>query len=136
MPKAETMAPEAPVNYQLAPSNDSSNLLIGPPGYSPVSGGGIPSSLVKKKRGRPRKYGPDGVVAGGSGGGHTLSPIPISASGPPASVGYSETKLGEAEGSGGRFLDDKKKKMKMSTSESKPKHTYGSMDLGTVFIDS
>ncbi|CAI9292245.1 unnamed protein product [Lactuca saligna] len=90
-------------------------MLITPPGFSPVSGG-IPSSLVKKKRGRPRKYGPDGVMAGGGG---TLSPLPISASAPPGlGGGYSEVKFGEGEGSGGgSFVVEKKKKVKMNSSE-------------------
>ncbi|KAI3711311.1 hypothetical protein L2E82_41306 [Cichorium intybus] len=121
MPAVETIAPEAPSTYELAPRNDNSTLLIGPPGFSPVSGG-IPSSLVKKKRGRPRKYGPDGVVAGGG----MLSPLPISASAPPASGGYSDIKFGEGEGSGGSFVAEKKKKVKMNTSESKLKNNYWS----------
>ncbi|KAL7593828.1 AT-hook motif nuclear-localized protein 1 [Lactuca sativa] len=128
IPAVETISPEAPSSYQLAPRNDNSNLLITPPGFSPVSGG-IPSSLVKKKRGRPRKYGPDGVVAGGGG---TLSPLPISASAPPDSGGgYSDVKFGEGEGSGGgSFVVEKKKKVKMNSSEGKLKNSYGSMDLG------
>ncbi|KVH89181.1 AT-hook motif nuclear-localized protein 1-like [Cynara cardunculus var. scolymus] len=129
MPAVETIAPEAPSSYQLAPRNDSSTLLTGPPGFSPLSGGG-PSSLIKKKRGRPRKYGPDGVVAGGGESGRTLSPIPISASAPPASAAYSDTKFGEGEGSGSSYMVEKKKKGKMNSSETKPKHTYGSINLG------
>lgn len=128
MPAVEKIAPEAPSPYQLAPRNDNSTLLIGPPGFSPVSGG-IPTSLVKKKRGRPRKYGPDGVAAGGGETGGLLSPLPISASAPPASGGYSEIKFGEVEGTGGGFVAEKKKKLKMN-SESKLKSSYGSTDLG------
>ncbi|KAJ9539512.1 hypothetical protein OSB04_032245 [Centaurea solstitialis] len=131
MPAVETIAPEAPTSYQLAPRNDSSNsnLLIGPPGFSPMSGG-IPSSLIKKKRGRPRKYGPDGVVAGGGESARTLSPIPISASAPPASATYSDIKFGEGEGSSGGYMVEKKKKGKMNSSETKPKLAYGSTNLG------
>ncbi|KAI3741236.1 hypothetical protein L1987_58907 [Smallanthus sonchifolius] len=123
MPAGETIAPEAPSGYQLAPRSDIATLLTGPPGFSP------PGSLVKKKkkRGRPRKYDPDGVVASGGGGesGRTLSPIPISASVPPTS----EIKFGESGGSGGNLLGEKKK-VKMSSSETKPRHGYGSMNLG------
>ncbi|KAI7742034.1 hypothetical protein M8C21_030040 [Ambrosia artemisiifolia] len=132
-PAVETVASEAPSSYQLAPRNDSSTLLMGPPGFTPPMGGANP---VKKKRGRPRKYVPDGVVAGGGGGGggggessRTLSPIPISAAGPPISGGYSEIKFGESEGSGGSFLGEKKK-VKMSSLDTKSKLGYGSMDLG------
>ncbi|KAJ0590578.1 putative AT-hook motif nuclear-localized protein [Helianthus annuus] len=126
-PAVETLAPDAPSSYQLAPRTDNSTLLIGPPGFSPPMGGG---SLVKKKRGRPRKYGPDGVVAGSVGEtGRTLSPIPISAAGPPISGGYSEIKFGDSEGSGGSLFGEKKK-VKMSSVETKSKHGYGCMDLG------
>ncbi|KAD3069196.1 hypothetical protein R6Q59_016829 [Mikania micrantha] len=126
IPAVETVAPS---NYQLGARNDSSTLLIGPPGFSSSTGGGIQSCLVnkKKKRGRPRKYDPDGVVANAGGeSGSTLSPIPISACSPPASGGYSEIKFGESGGSG----DGEKKKVKMSSLETKPKHGYGSMHLG------
>ncbi|KAK1420168.1 hypothetical protein QVD17_21536 [Tagetes erecta] len=112
-PAVQTVAPEAPSGYQVAP-----------PGFSPPLGGEI--TLVKKKRGRPRKYDTDAVIVGGERG-RTLSPIPISASAPPTSGGYSETKFGE---SGGSFLGEKKK-VKMSCSETKSKHGYGSMDLGS-----
>ncbi|KAI3800469.1 hypothetical protein L1987_28560 [Smallanthus sonchifolius] len=119
MPAGETVEPVAPSGYQLGPRSDSAT---GPPGFSP------PSSLVKKKRGRPRKYDPDGVAASGGGGesGRTLSPIPISASVPPTSGGYSDIKFGE---SGGNILGEKKK-VKMSSSETKPRHGYGNMNLG------
>lgn len=40
-------------------------------------------SMGKKKRGRPRRYGPDGPVA------HTLSTLQVSSSPPPASSGFS-----------------------------------------------
>ena len=135
MPAVETIAPEAPSTYQLAPRTDNSTLLTSPPGFSPVSGGGIPTSLVKKKRGRPRKYGPDGVVAGAGESGGLLSPLPISAAGPAASSGgYSDVKFGEGDGSGGSFVAEKKKKVKINSSDAKLKNSYGSMDLGTRFI--
>ncbi|PWA44430.1 hypothetical protein CTI12_AA525990 [Artemisia annua] len=128
-PAVETISSEAPASYQLATRNESVSIPIGQPGFSPPSAG-IPSSLVKKKRGRPRKYGPDGVLAGGGESGRTLSPIPISTSAPPTSGGiYSVVKLGEVEGSGGSFLGEKKGKGKMGSVETKPKHAYGSMDL-------
>ena len=44
---------------------------------------------AKKKRGRPRKYGPDGSVA------VALSPKPISSSAPPPIIDFSAEKRGE-----------------------------------------
>ncbi|XP_024997058.1 AT-hook motif nuclear-localized protein 1-like [Cynara cardunculus var. scolymus] len=125
-PAVETIAPEAPSSYQLAQRTDSPTAQIGNPsqtmgplGFSPVAGG-MPSSLAKKKRGRPRKYGPDGVGASGGASGRTLSPMPLSAaSSPPTSGGYSDIKFGEPTGSGGEFQVEKKKKRKINSLEAK-----------------
>ncbi|KAI3701036.1 hypothetical protein L2E82_45679 [Cichorium intybus] len=89
---------------------------MGPPGFSPATGG-ISPSLAKKKRGRPRKYGPDVVVAsgGGGGGGRILSQLPLSSASSPTSGGYE--KFGEGAGSGGEFQTEKKRKKRMSSSE-------------------
>ncbi|CAI0385515.1 unnamed protein product [Linum tenue] len=75
---------ETPSNYHVAQRSENPNQVgVGVPQHqqqmvlsSPVSGGGG----EKKKRGRPRKYAPDGV------GSRALSPLPISASAPPAST--------------------------------------------------
>lgn len=63
---------EAPESYRVAPRTESPRQLDGPAAAAPPPGAAAPASLeVKKKRGRPRKYGPDGVA---------LSPMPISSS--------------------------------------------------------
>lgn len=61
------------------------------------------STEGKKKRGRPRKYGPDGKPR------MALSPMPISASIPLTGGDYS----GWKNGSGGRPVDSFKKKHKL-----------------------
>ncbi|KAL9406337.1 hypothetical protein Peur_003309 [Populus x canadensis] len=73
----------APSDYQIAPRSDNNpNSTPGsappappqaPPPHPPPAAGSLP---VKKKRGRPRKYGPDGSVT------VTLSPKPISSAAP------------------------------------------------------
>ncbi|KAK6936353.1 PPC domain [Dillenia turbinata] len=67
---------EAPEGYGVAPRTENPNQLGGstmPPVTPPVSVG-TSSTGLKKKRGRPRKYGPDGSLA------MALSPMPISSS--------------------------------------------------------
>ncbi|KAJ1413641.1 hypothetical protein SESBI_19464 [Sesbania bispinosa] len=77
---------EAPSSYHVAPRSEAPNQVhvsdaaaaaAGAIGVSPVSVG-LDGSAVKKKRGRPRKYGPDGSVT------MALSPMPISSSAPPS----------------------------------------------------
>ncbi|KAL3610017.1 hypothetical protein D5086_001037 [Populus alba] len=77
----------APSDYQIAPRSDNNpNSTPGsappappqappqaPPPHPPPAAGSVPA---KKKRGRPRKYGPDGSVT------VTLSPKPISSAAP------------------------------------------------------
>ncbi|XP_009789955.1 AT-hook motif nuclear-localized protein 1-like [Nicotiana tabacum] len=103
------IAPEAPSNYQMAPRTE--NALV-PAGTSPAATApvatGIPLSSEKKKRGRPRKYGPDGAVT------RTLSPMPISASAPPTS---------------GSFLPEKVS-VARPASEKKPRNKVGAENLG------
>lgn len=62
---------EAPESYRVAPRTESPRQLDGPAVPAPPPGADPASSELKKKRGRPRKYGPDGVA---------LSPMPISSS--------------------------------------------------------
>ncbi|XP_076910431.1 AT-hook motif nuclear-localized protein 1-like [Bidens hawaiensis] len=120
MPAVEKKAPEAQSSYQLALNSNSPtqtanpSQMMGPQGFT-MEAVNLPSSLAKKKRGRPRKYGPDGVAVSGGSGGRTLSPMPLSASSPP-SGGYSDIKLGGPAGSGGDFQAEKKKR-KTSSSE-------------------
>ncbi|KAM0030645.1 putative AT-hook motif nuclear-localized protein [Helianthus debilis subsp. tardiflorus] len=110
MPAAvETKAPEAPSSHQLVLASPTQTAnpsqVMGPQGFSTETSGGFPSSLAKKKRGRPRKYGPDGTAVTG----RTLSPMPLSASSP-TSGGYSDSKLGE-------FRAEKKKRKMNSAAE-------------------
>lgn len=96
---------EAPENFRVTPPvSDGPGQVDGPTmvaaapasTVAPVSEG-TPSTDVKKKRGRPRKYGPDGVA---------LSPMPISAS-IPLTGEYSAWQRGR-----GRPIDSMKKKHK------------------------
>lgn len=107
------IAPEAPSNYHMASRTESTPL---PPGTSPVItppvASGFPISSEKKKRGRPRKYGPDGAVA------RTLSPMPISASAPPTSGSFLSEKVNVAQ----------------PASEKKPRNKVGAENLGNVEV--
>lgn len=68
---------EAPSAYHVAPRTENPTQVSGSLAVttSPVSVG-LTGTQEKKKRGRPRKYGPDGTMA--------LSPMPISSSVPPS----------------------------------------------------
>ncbi|XP_057455337.1 AT-hook motif nuclear-localized protein 1-like [Lotus japonicus] len=90
---------EAPSAYHVAPRSEAPNQVHVP---APASAGtaaaivGSPVSVgldvtIKKKRGRPRKYGPDGPVS------MALSPLPISSSVPPSND-YSSGKRGKPRG--------------------------------------
>lgn len=87
---------EAPSAYHVAPRTENASQIGASSGMnmvvSPVSVG-FSGSLEKKKRGRPRKYGPDGAVA------RALSPMPLSSSAPP-SGDYSGGKRGRGRASG------------------------------------
>ncbi|GMY09375.1 AT-hook motif nuclear-localized protein 1-like [Fagus crenata] len=95
---------EAPSAYHVAPrtENSSQNQTVGAPAVtaSPVSVG-LPGTTGKKKRGRPRKYGPEGTVT------MALSPMPISASAPPGGD-FSAVKRGKARPSGLEYKQHKK----------------------------
>ncbi|XP_061371041.1 AT-hook motif nuclear-localized protein 1-like [Gastrolobium bilobum] len=88
---------EAPSAYHVAPRSEAPNQVHVPEaaaaaavGVSPVSVG-LDGTAVKKKRGRPRKYGPDGSVT------MALSPLPISSSAPPSND-FSTGKRGKPRG--------------------------------------
>ncbi|KAK7294939.1 hypothetical protein RJT34_17838 [Clitoria ternatea] len=87
---------EAPSAYHMAPRSEapSQGPVLEPTaiGVSPVSVG-LDGTSVKKKRGRPRKYGPDGSVANAM----ALSPMPISSSAP-FSNDFSSGKRGKQRG--------------------------------------
>ncbi|KAE8699725.1 AT-hook motif nuclear-localized protein 2 [Hibiscus syriacus] len=88
---------ETPSTYQMAPRIENAN-HIGSVSkavdVSPVSVG-LTSSIKKKKRGRPRKYGPEGTMT------RALSPMPISSSAPPCGGEFSNSgkKRGRGRGS-------------------------------------
>lgn len=87
---------EAPSAYHVAPRSEAPSQSHVPEvaapnvGASPMSVG-LDGTAVKKKRGRPRKYGPDGSVA------MALSPLPISSSAP-LSNDFSAGKRGKSGG--------------------------------------
>uniref|UniRef100_A0A2P2K3V1 AT-hook motif nuclear-localized protein n=1 Tax=Rhizophora mucronata TaxID=61149 RepID=A0A2P2K3V1_RHIMU len=90
---------DAPSDYQIAPRTDNLNSTPGsaPPDPPPRAVVAPPSTAaaatmpVKKKRGRPRKYGPDGSVT------MALSPKPISSAAPAPSpvIDFSAQKRGK-----------------------------------------
>lgn len=111
---------EAPDGFRVAPRTENPTQLAGPPtivAASPVSVA-APSTEGKKKRGRPRKYGPDGAgaragagagagaVAGAKAASLALSPMPISSS-IPLTGEFSAWKRGR-----GRPVDSVKKSHK------------------------
>ncbi|XP_019057886.1 PREDICTED: AT-hook motif nuclear-localized protein 1-like isoform X2 [Tarenaya hassleriana] len=81
---------DVPSDFRVAPRSESSNPPLvsatppppshqpggAPPQNIPVATEGLSGGPMKKKRGRPRKYGPDGAAA-------ALSPKPISSLAPP-----------------------------------------------------
>lgn len=117
---------EAPEKFTATPpvsegpgQVDGPTMVAAPPAstMTPVSTA-TPSTDTKKKRGRPRKYGPDGVA---------LSPMPISAS-IPLTGEYSAWQRGR-----GRPIDSVKKKHKFE-SES-PGKLMQSFECGPLVED-
>lgn len=87
---------DAPSDYHVAPRTENqpqperSNPPPPAPPQSAESAAAAAATMpVKKKRGRPRKYGPDGALA------VALSPRPISSSAPPAVIDFSAAKRGK-----------------------------------------
>ncbi|GAV70362.1 DUF296 domain-containing protein [Cephalotus follicularis] len=88
---------DAPSDYHIAPRSDNPNSTSGsalapqnaPP--APPATVAVATLPVKKKRGRPRKYGPDGSVA------RTLYPKPISSAGPSPVIDFSAEKKGKVK---------------------------------------
>ncbi|EXC17842.1 hypothetical protein L484_023197 [Morus notabilis] len=89
---------DAPSDYHVAPRSDNP---VQTAGSAPQPAVLVPPAAamilpVKKKRGRPRKYRPDGSVA------MALSPKPISSSAPPPIIDFSAEKRGSGGGGGGK----------------------------------
>uniref|UniRef100_A0A5B7BL96 AT-hook motif nuclear-localized protein n=1 Tax=Davidia involucrata TaxID=16924 RepID=A0A5B7BL96_DAVIN len=80
---------EEPSNYHVGARTENSTQVGGTPALvdSPASAG-LAGMMGNKKRGRPRKYGPDGAIA------RALSPMPISSSVPPATINFPAEKRG------------------------------------------
>lgn len=94
---------DAPTTYHVAPRAENPNQVAGsmPPatsqvGISPSSATGSAVATIpgKKKRGRPRKYGPDGAVT------MALSPKPISSSVPSPVIDFSSEKRAKVRPAG------------------------------------
>ncbi|XP_057976985.1 AT-hook motif nuclear-localized protein 1 [Malania oleifera] len=91
---------DAPTDYRVAPRTEIASQVTGsaPAATTQVSASPLPATgtaPAKKKRGRPRKYGPDGTVA------MALSPKPISSSAPvPPVIDFSAEKRGKVRPSG------------------------------------
>ncbi|KAL8142207.1 hypothetical protein V2J09_015239 [Rumex salicifolius] len=85
---------EAPSNYQVAARPDAPPVTVLPSVTTPTSSG-MGGIMEKKKRGRPRKYAPDGsgAIVG------ALSPMPISSSASLSSGAYSSGKRGRGRSS-------------------------------------
>ncbi|KAK8621862.1 hypothetical protein V6N13_097490 [Hibiscus sabdariffa] len=95
---------DAPSDYHIAPrsenstQNPSSNPGSAPPHIPPRPASqpapqpvAVVGMQLKKKRGRPRKYGPDGSVT------MALSPKPISTAAPPPVIDFSAGKRGKVK---------------------------------------
>ncbi|XP_073525866.1 uncharacterized protein [Phyllobates terribilis] len=79
---------DAPTDYHIAPRTETISYVPGSAPPASVQAGAmvaLPGLLVKKKRGRPRKYAPDGSL-------NALSPKPISSSAPPPVIDFSGEK--------------------------------------------
>ncbi|RXI01111.1 hypothetical protein DVH24_001345 [Malus domestica] len=88
---------DAPSDYHVAPRSENPThnagstpqVPVAPPQAASLPAAG--SMPMKKKRGRPRKYGPDGSVT------MALSPKPISSSAPPPVIDFSAEKRGKVK---------------------------------------
>ncbi|KAF7810246.1 AT-hook motif nuclear-localized protein 1-like [Senna tora] len=87
---------DAPSDYHVAPRTENTSSIGGSTTLAPQGGFPPPQTAamgvapVKKKRGRPRKYGPDGSATT-----MALSPMPISSSAPPPVIDFSAGKRGK-----------------------------------------
>ncbi|XP_058784553.1 uncharacterized protein LOC131659364 [Vicia villosa] len=106
-PGITVIGAEAPSAYHVAPGTEAPNQVHKPEAVSAVvtAGAAADASVVvvspvsvgldgsvKKKRGRPRKYEPNGSVN------MALSPLPISSLAPPSTNDFSSVKRGKPQG--------------------------------------
>lgn len=93
---------EAPSAYHVAPRMENQSQGPESPAVtSPVGSGLAAGTTGKKKRGRPRKYGPDGTVT------MALSPMPISSSAPHGGD-FSSGKRGKGRSAGSEYKQHKR----------------------------
>lgn len=90
---------DVPSDYHVAPRSENPSQTPGsgpsPASGQPVGAGPAVAGLrVQKKRGRPRKYSPDGSVPA------ALSPRPISSAAPPRVIDFSAQKRGKVKTAG------------------------------------
>ncbi|KAF3439976.1 hypothetical protein FNV43_RR18254 [Rhamnella rubrinervis] len=115
---------EAPSAYHVAPRMENQSQAPESPAVaasqSPVNAG-LAATTGKKKRGRPRKYGPDGTVT------MALSPMPISSSAP-SSGDFSSRKRGKARSGGSEFKQHNRVGMEHFGGE------WNACSLGTNFM--
>nr|GMD99933.1 AT-hook motif nuclear-localized protein 1-like [Ipomoea batatas] len=91
---------DAPSDYHVAPrtTENPTQVAGSKPPEAPAAGGetaGAGATLMKKKRGRPRKYGPDGSFT------VALSPKPISTAAPSPVIDFSAEKRGKVRPAAG-----------------------------------
>ncbi|CAA2969089.1 AT-hook motif nuclear-localized protein 1-like [Olea europaea var. sylvestris] len=104
------ISPEAPSGYHVPPWKENPTPVTSVQPMTPsMASTGLSGTSEKKKRGRPRKYGPDGSAR------IVLSPTPISSSAPPAS---------------GNFYVEQSSVVRPTVSEKKHKIKVGTEKIG------
>lgn len=106
------ISPEAPSGYHVPPWKENPTPVTSVQPMTPsMASTGLSGMSEKKKRGRPRKYGPDGSAR------IVLSPTPISSSAPPAS---------------GNFYVEQSSVVRPTVSEKKHKIKVGTEKIGNI----
>jgi len=84
---------ENPSSYHVAPRGEAplGQSMVPPAGVLTAGTAGMSEGMEKKKRGRPRKYSPDGSAT------RVLSPTPISSAGPQSAGSYPSGKRGRGK---------------------------------------
>ncbi|GMH09479.1 hypothetical protein Nepgr_011320 [Nepenthes gracilis] len=103
---------DAPTDYHIAPRTEKTNQVIGSaPAFGIQVGvpppGAAAATALKKKRGRPRKYGADGIFT------MALSPRPISSSAPSSVIDFSAEKQPKVHRFTGSVIKQQKHKFEM-----------------------
>ncbi|GFZ01223.1 AT-hook motif nuclear-localized protein 1 [Actinidia rufa] len=108
---------DAPSDYHVAPRTENLNqptgsILGGTPqvGVPPVAPAPLGALPLKKKRGRPRKYGPDGSAT------KVLSPKPISSAAPSPVIDFSADKRAKVRPVGPTVKQQQQHRMELENS--------------------